>query len=252
METTKTEVRRANLQDIPQLQKLWWANYPEPNALAARYSEFQVAVENGRVIAVLGLHVTELQGNIWGEAVADPRRTDEMRALFWPRFQTWAKNFGLFRLWTALPGEFWASKGFQPLDPNVAVPPPFNTGEAPNITLQLGPEPSKAAKALAELAMVQEGSRGRGKNFLGKVKTFAIVAPPVITLCFFGIRLVMISKLRVPRPRVYVQPAHPSTPVPMQNGMITISNDDPILDPTNKATVTNVATATNAAALPQK
>jgi N-acetylglutamate synthase-like GNAT family acetyltransferase len=251
METTNREVRRATIQDVPQLLKLWWQDYPDSKSMGPRFAEFQVVVENGQIIATLGLHVADRQGKIYGEALVDPRRTDEMRALLWPRFQTLIKNFGLFRLWTALPGAFWTNNGFQPADPKVEIPTEFSIAQTPNLMLQLGPEPPKSAKAMGELAMAQEASRGRGKDFLAKAKAFALIAPPVMGLCFFAFRLVIISKVRVPHPQVYAKPAHApastSTSAGMQNGLITISNDDPVVDP-----ATNIATATNASAPIQK
>ena len=177
MASTQREIRRATPQDFPELQKLWWRAQFDSEALEPRITDFQIIVENGRIIAALGLQTAARQGKVYAEAIDEPDRTDELRALLWARIQTWAKNLGLWRLWTPLTGPCWTNNGFQPHDPNAQIPAELNTDQTAFLVLQLGPEPSRAADAIGEMGMMEVAVRARRTNFLTQRKMLALYVP---------------------------------------------------------------------------
>lgn len=209
------DVRRATPQDFPELEKLWWRAQLDSEALEPRTTEFQVVVENGRIIGALGLQSAARQGKIYGEAVDDPARAEELRAILWQRIHTWAKNLGLWRLWTGLGGAFWANQGFQPHDASAQIPPEFSIEPTAFLVLQLGPEPSRAAAAIGEMGMIEVASRAQRTKFLTRTKVVALYLPLamfLITRLFFW--SVIFHKHPKPLPKPPAFKVHTNQPPP--------------------------------------
>lgn len=210
------EIRRATPQDFPELQKLWWRAQLDSEVLEPRITDFQVVVEKGRIIAALGLQNAARQGKVYGEAIDEPARAEELRALLWPRIQTWSKNLGLWRLWTPLTGDFWTNNGFQPHDQATQPPPELNIDQTALLVLQLGPEPSRAAAAIGEIGLMEIASRERRTKFLAQKKMIAIYAliAFVITRLFLWSVIFHKHPRPLPKPPAFEHKVNTNNPPP--------------------------------------
>lgn len=201
--TQPREIRRATPEDFLELQKLWWRAQLDSEVLEPRITEFQIVIERGRIIAALGLQTAARQGKVYGEAIDEPDRADELRALLWSRVQTWANNLGLWRLWTSLNGSFWTNNGFQPQDATIQIPAELSGDQAPLLVLQLGPEPSRAAAALGEMGLMEIASRKRRMDFLTRKRMLVLYAPLVAVI----VKLIIASIFSSTAPRPVPKPS---------------------------------------------
>jgi N-acetylglutamate synthase-like GNAT family acetyltransferase len=107
-------IRRATLDDLETLRKLWAPIGFEVADLEKRLTEFQVGeTEDGKFIGAVGFQLANGQGWIHHEAYADSAAAETVRALFWKRLQVIAANHGVLRLWVRENSLNWASFGFQ-------------------------------------------------------------------------------------------------------------------------------------------
>src|SRR5689334_7905888 len=114
MTTQNPQVRRATIEDLPKLVALWQAEGLPVQTMEKRFKEFQViAGTDDAILGVVGLEIAGLEGRLHSEAFAHPEQADDLRALFWERFQVLAQNHGLVRVWTQFATPFWTHSGFQ-------------------------------------------------------------------------------------------------------------------------------------------
>jgi N-acetylglutamate synthase-like GNAT family acetyltransferase len=115
MNPTQLSVRRATVDDLTALKKIWETMRLPTDDLEKRLTEFQIA-ENagGEIVGAIGVHVIRQHALLHSEGYADFSLADAARNLFWIRIQTLASNHGVFRLWTQERSPFWKSFGFQP------------------------------------------------------------------------------------------------------------------------------------------
>jgi N-acetylglutamate synthase-like GNAT family acetyltransferase len=108
------QVRRATVEDLPQLRTLWQMENLPSDSLEKRFTEFQVAQnDQGEIVAAIGLQMSEGQGRLHSEAIGWADLAEDLRAQLWPRLEAVARNQGLGRLWTALDAPFWKGIGFK-------------------------------------------------------------------------------------------------------------------------------------------
>src|SRR5437870_3170962 len=117
MNSASYRVRRATLDDIPQLTALWNAMHFPAAELAKRTTEFQVSENTeGKLVAAVGLQLAQKQGCIHSESFLDFSLADQIRPLMWERVQSVATNHGLLRLWTQEQAPFWKQSGLVKAD----------------------------------------------------------------------------------------------------------------------------------------
>src|SRR5437763_4648115 len=108
MDSSNYRVRRATLDDLPQLTGLWQAMHFPSEELAKRVTEFQVAESaEGKLLGAVGLQIAERQGRVHSEAFTDFSLAEQLRPLLWERLHAVATNHGLLRLWTQEQAPFW-------------------------------------------------------------------------------------------------------------------------------------------------
>jgi N-acetylglutamate synthase-like GNAT family acetyltransferase len=113
MASFQYDARRATLDDLPKLVKLWDMERLPIFDLEKRFTEFQVIEDpSGDLIAAMGMQISGQQGKLHSEVFVPFDKAEALRAAFWERFLIVARNHGLFRVWTQLPGGFWDSAGF--------------------------------------------------------------------------------------------------------------------------------------------
>lgn len=109
------QVRRATLDDLPQLLPLWRTENLDVAALERRFTEFQVALDGeGKVVGGLGLFIDGTQGRLHSECFSDFALADKLRPLLWERLRTVARNRGLTRFWMREDTRYFRGEGFDP------------------------------------------------------------------------------------------------------------------------------------------
>src|SRR5437762_8547707 len=80
------QLRRATLDDVPQLMELWKSfGFPVAD-LSKHVTEFQVAqTPEGKLVGALGLQIAERHGRVHSEAFGDFALADQLRPLLWDR-----------------------------------------------------------------------------------------------------------------------------------------------------------------------
>lgn len=115
MNPTELKVRRAVVDDLPQLIQLWKIEKLPWDVLEKRFTEFQVAVDsNNQVVGAIGLHIVGHEGLMHSEVFLRFDLADTIREMIWDRMEVIAHNFGLVRIWTREDSPFWHHYGFQP------------------------------------------------------------------------------------------------------------------------------------------
>ena len=183
--TADPQVRRATIEDLPQLRELWrqenlpWQTY-EPI-----FKDFQVAqTESGQVIGGLGLQVAGNDGWIFAEAFLQPDQADYLRQKFWERARIVSQNHGLFRIWTQLSSPFWHLNGFTAATPEELTKKPtaFSGSEQPWCVIRLREETVGAVNLDREFALFQEAHKAERQNLYRQARIAKAIAIIVAVL----------------------------------------------------------------------
>ncbi|HEX7651951.1 MAG TPA: hypothetical protein VF607_00500 [Verrucomicrobiae bacterium] len=139
MNTSRLNIRRAIIDDLPALQDLWLSMQLDPADLETRLTEFQVVERAGAVVGAIGFQILGTAGRLYGEGYSDYSVADAARALFWERIQTLAASHGVFRLWTQEVSPYWQHQDFTPPDADARerLPQDWQGREGKWLTLEL-------------------------------------------------------------------------------------------------------------------
>lgn len=179
MTTPNPQVRRANIEDLPQLVLLWRKEGLSVEELEKRFKEFQVMdAPKGGLAAAVGLHVVGSEGCLHSEAFARNEEADSCRALIWERAQVVAQNHGLVRLWTQFATPFWNHSGFRHAAAETLArkPEAFGADPRPWQFLQLREESAAPPSVDKEFAMFRAMERERTDSMMRRAKTLKVVA----------------------------------------------------------------------------
>ncbi|GIX50419.1 MAG: hypothetical protein KatS3mg132_613 [Limisphaera sp.] len=179
MEGTALRVRRATVDDLPQLRALWQSQLPEVTGLERHVTEFQVVESpEGRVLAAVALTMHEGHGLIHSEAFADFAEADRYRALLWERLEQVARNHGLYRIWTREEAPFWARCGLQPAgEPLLAqLPEIWRSLKGRWLTLQLREPLPEGLSIEKEFELYMQAERQRTQALLERARWIKRVA----------------------------------------------------------------------------
>ncbi|HWQ93791.1 MAG TPA: hypothetical protein VN673_19165 [Clostridia bacterium] len=193
MHSDKYRVRRATLDDLPQLAGLWTSMRFNAEELARRATEFQVAEgQDGTLLGAIGLQIVDRQGCIHSEAFTDFSHADPLRHLLWDRLNSVATNHGLLRLWTQEPAPFWNHCGMQNATPELLekMPTAWKTGStAPWLTLKLKDDLESVLSVDREFALFMESEKARTQRALQQARVLKWIA----TLLALGLLLAVIT-----------------------------------------------------------
>ena len=186
MTTSPQQVRRATVEDLPQLRTLWQQEDLPLEELEKRLKEFQVVDEGGQVLGVLGLEVSGLEGRVHSEAFARPELADSMRGLLWERAQVVARNHGLVRLWSQFATPFWTHCGFRAAADDVLgrLPPAFAGNPAPWRFLQLRDDAALPVSIEKEFALFKEMENAETQKLFQRAKILKLIAGLLVTVLF--------------------------------------------------------------------
>jgi hypothetical protein len=192
MTTPEPQVRRATVDDVPQLVALWKHEGLPWKILERQFKDFQVAVDAaGTVLGALGLQVAGPEGRVHHEIFARAEQADALRDRIWQRLQIVARNQGLVRLWTQLDAPFWRHTEMSPAPAEILakLPAAFGSSAGGWHYLQLREEGGLPAavetelalfKALSEQETQQTISRARALKTLASLLALLIFVPVIV------------------------------------------------------------------------
>jgi N-acetylglutamate synthase-like GNAT family acetyltransferase len=200
MDSSLYRVRRATVDDLPQLRALWQAmGITEPD-LDKRLTEFQVAVStDGELIGALALRVAESQGLILHEAFTDFAVADSVRPLLWERMQAVATNHGLVRIWTREDAPFWSRCGLNPASPEALakLPAPWQAKEARWLVFQRREEITGTDSVEKQFEMFMQAEKQRTQSALEQakmLKTIATAIAIILAVAVIGAAVYLLRK----------------------------------------------------------
>ena len=228
-------VRRATLDDLPQLIELWKIENLPVELLEKRLTEFQVVDDGlGKVLGAWGVKMAAQQIKLHSEVVLATDEADALRDKFWERLQNLIHNHGIIRLWTRESSPYWHGAGFHPpsTEQLKKLPPAFVTDASPSLVLELRPEPEAGQVDVEqEFEKFREQERAMSEATLAKGKKLKAVATVLSVLLFVGILGVLLVLLK---PKLFNQGRKPAS-------------DPAKAKPAVAAVATNIAAATNTA-----
>jgi N-acetylglutamate synthase-like GNAT family acetyltransferase len=183
-----SDVRRATLDDLPQLMDLWRLEKLPAEVLEKRFTEFQIVTDaQGKLVGAIGMQMADGQGKLHSELFPSYELADELRPLFWERFKMLAKNHGLNRVWTQLNAPYWQTGDFHDASEEemALLPPQFAGQNVPWVTVMLREELASIAAVEKELAMFREMERANTEKIFKQARVFKISAA-VVGLVFLG------------------------------------------------------------------
>ncbi|HWW01907.1 MAG TPA: hypothetical protein VNZ64_19565 [Candidatus Acidoferrum sp.] len=191
MTPSNYRVRRATLDDMDALMKLWKSmNFPVDD-LAKRITEFQVAEgADGQLLGAMGLQITQRQGLVHSEAFTDFAHAEPLRQPLLDRLQAVAANHGLLRLWTQEQAPFWHHSGLAKADDDALqkLPAAWRGASPAWLTLKLKDDVEEVISADKEFALFMESERERSRRVLQQARALKFVA----ALIAFGVFLLVI------------------------------------------------------------
>ena len=184
-------VRRATLDDVGPLMKLWKTMNFQVDDLAKRITEFQVAeAADGQLLGAVGLQIVDRQGLVHSEAFVDFAHAEPLRQPLWERLQAVATNHGLLRLWTQEQAPFWHHSGLTKANDEALqkLPAGWRGASSPWLTLKLKEDVEEVISADKEFALFMQSERERSQRTLQQARALKVVA----TLIAIGVLLLVI------------------------------------------------------------
>lgn len=184
-------VRRATLDDLPQLLVLWKIENLPAAQLEKRLTEFQVADDGaGTILAAWGVQLAPQQIKIHSESLLRSDEADALRERFWERLQNIIHNHAVVRLWTRESNPYWHGCGFHAptAEQLKKLPPIFTNDTPPSLVLELRPEPEQGQVDIEkEFEIFREQERARTEATVAKGKKMSLIATLLATLLFVGV-----------------------------------------------------------------
>lgn len=184
MKFLSSDVRRATLDDLPQLMDLWKLEKLPAEVLEKRFTEFQIVTDSvGKIVGALGMQISDKQGKLHSELFPEYEYADQLRPLFWERLQMVAKNHGLARVWTQLNSPYWQTGDFHDASEEelALLPTQFSGQQIAWMTVALKEESAPIAAVEKEMAMFHEMERASTEKIFRQAKVFKYVA---VTIAF--------------------------------------------------------------------
>lgn len=179
------QLRRATVDDLPELKALWTAERLPASELDKRFTEFQIAVDpEGRIAGALGLQIHKTQGLIHSECFLEIDRTVELRPLLWDRVLTVAKNHGLARLWMMPTAHFYREQGMEDASDalRAKLPESFGHPKVDWITLSLRDESQMAISVEKEFEIFAQAQKDETEQMMRRAKMFRALAYGLLVL----------------------------------------------------------------------
>lgn len=191
-------VRRAIVDDLPNLTLLWNSMHLPAGELERRVTEFQVAEsDDGNLLGAIGMQIVERHGLVHNEAFTDFGLADRLRAQIWERLQSVATNRGLVRLWTAEVAPFWKSNGFRPAERDELKRLPSAWGQVSRnwLTLPLRDEDALRNTLEMDFTSLKRQEDERRQLLLSRAKMFKNIGIALAVVVVIGLLAFCITVL---------------------------------------------------------
>ncbi len=198
MTPANVQARRATVDDLTALRKLWHVGGLPIDALEKRLREFQILeTPNGELLGAVGLCIEGQQGILHSETYSHPEFEAELRSRIWERVQSVVRNHGLLRLWTTNTSTFWKSEGFQtPGEVEMSKCPSASREAGPWFVLKLRDEAPVSASLDQEFQLFTRAQRENSEHLIRKAKLFKNLAYAVLLiLVVLGLLLAALAVL---------------------------------------------------------
>lgn len=117
MQSTTVDLRRATIEDIDALARLWRSCDLDVSTLERRLTEFHVALdEEHRLLGAIGLRLQDGEGCLHTEAYFDVEGMHSARTALIERVEKMADALGLRRVWTTLDLSALGERSFDDAD----------------------------------------------------------------------------------------------------------------------------------------
>lgn len=179
------QVRRATVDDLPVLRRLWQEDSHPVEVLEKRLTEFQIVeTPDGEMLGAVGLQIQAPHGCIHTEVFPRPELAAELRPRLWSRVQALARNHGLVWLWVERGSAmFWLDQGFEAVgsDALQKLPASFlDRGGQHWLRLQLREEPSASLTIEQHLELFRQAQEDDTERLRRQVRTFRLLAGVVV------------------------------------------------------------------------
>jgi N-acetylglutamate synthase-like GNAT family acetyltransferase len=197
----RIQVRRATVDDLPQLRPLWEAAGLPVEALEKRFVDFQVAhADQGEIVAAIALSTDEAQGCLHSEVIAWLDEAGALRGQMWPRLEALARSQNLFRLWIDSEEPFWKGLGFKKAAQEMLTqrPAAFGEGGASSLYLPLRAAEGAEREIEKQIAVLRAMSQSETEQLMERAQFMKWIAMGLITLVFaaFAVWVVYYTRLR--------------------------------------------------------
>lgn len=191
MNPTGLTVRRAVVDDLPQLIQLWKIEKLPWEVLEKKFTEFQVAVDsNNQVIGAIGLHIVGHEGLMHSEVFLHFDLADTIREMIWERMEVIAHNFGLVRIWTRENSPFWHHYGFQPATHEQLQKLPHVFGAADDgwyVATFRKEEPTKILNPEKEFEILIAQEKAETQRITDLAKTMRVISVIIAAILLLGV-----------------------------------------------------------------
>jgi N-acetylglutamate synthase-like GNAT family acetyltransferase len=178
MSTPSFRVRRATIEDLPALAKLWRTMNLPVSDLERRLTEFQAAVDDAGMLAgAVGFQMTGKHGLVHSEGFKDFSVTDTVRPMLWERLQMLSANHGIVRVWTKENAPFWSQQLNRP-DADALAKLPATWAALPGewLTLKLREDVEEVLSLDKEFEMFKQSAEQESQAAMGQAKILKNVA----------------------------------------------------------------------------
>ncbi|WCJ59736.1 hypothetical protein NXS98_01065 [Fontisphaera persica] len=190
MDAVHVNIRRATVDDLPQLIELWKQEQLPWQTLEKRFTEFQVAVDGeGKIWGAIGIRIARHQGQLHSEVFRQWDLADTLRERFWERIETLSHNHSLTMLWTQMTAPFWHGYGFHPPTAETLerFPPEFGDQGGTWTVLSLRPELLQTVDLEMEFDRFAHAERQRTEAAMEQARWLKRLATILAVLLFLGV-----------------------------------------------------------------
>jgi len=193
-------MRRATIDDLAALRKLWPRAGLPVVELEKRLTEFQVVeTPDGNVLGALGIQIAGEHGKIHSEAYDAPEIADELRWRLWERVQSVARNHRLRCLWIEqgtsrfLLDEDFEAAGSESLK---MLPPSFGDPKALWWMLKLRDSNADEVVLEQELLLMRQAQQIESERLFRRARALKLIATLVAAIAMLAMLVAFYFVLR--------------------------------------------------------
>jgi N-acetylglutamate synthase-like GNAT family acetyltransferase len=175
------QVRRATIDDLVALRRLWQSSQFPLEPLEKRLREFQVIeTADGELLGAVALQIDGPHGRVHHESYSNSDLAGDLRPRLWERLHAMAKNHGLVRLWILNGGPaFWLEHDFEPAGTEILAKRPKSfdpDGSGEWLTLKLREETASLLSVEQEFELFRHSQKEQSQRVLRQARLLRLLA----------------------------------------------------------------------------